>query len=182
MPQECGVSTAFNVIDLTPFVVDTQALNLRPNSLQKEEDDGHGHISHEGLKEEETLALEDPMTRGKLKKLQEEVQQELAILKDQREAKKDFGLCLGLDFLVVFVRTPNLFDPVGKVPKPKEDSRTKGTPQGSQLYNPIQREEHSTLGSRAGLAKTYPTRPTTRMKPKRAGAHIPLQGKQRKEA
>ncbi|RDX79968.1 hypothetical protein CR513_39537, partial [Mucuna pruriens] len=52
---------------------DTQAPNLRPNSLQKEKDDGHGHISHEGLKEEETLELKGPMTRGRLKKLQEEL-------------------------------------------------------------------------------------------------------------
>ncbi|RDX79662.1 hypothetical protein CR513_39894, partial [Mucuna pruriens] len=29
----------FNVIDLTPFDIGTQALNLRPNSLQEGEDD-----------------------------------------------------------------------------------------------------------------------------------------------
>ncbi|RDY02329.1 hypothetical protein CR513_14225, partial [Mucuna pruriens] len=52
----------------------TQAPNLRPNSLQEGKDDaymeGHGHIPHEGFKEEETPAFEGLMTRGRLKKLQ----------------------------------------------------------------------------------------------------------------
>ncbi|RDX86566.1 hypothetical protein CR513_32090, partial [Mucuna pruriens] len=85
MSRENGGNIIFNVIDLTSFVVSTQAPNLRPNSLQEGKDDtyieGHSHIPHEGFKEEETHALEGPITRGRLKKLQEEVQQKLAALK-----------------------------------------------------------------------------------------------------
>ncbi|RDX92149.1 hypothetical protein CR513_25769, partial [Mucuna pruriens] len=46
----------------------------------------HGHITHESFNEEETLALEGPMTRGRLKKLQGEMQHELVIPKGQGEA------------------------------------------------------------------------------------------------
>ncbi|RDX80782.1 hypothetical protein CR513_38630, partial [Mucuna pruriens] len=61
-------STSFNVIDLTPFDVGTQAQNLRSNSLQQRANDayieGHGHIPYEGFKEVETPTLEGLMTRG----------------------------------------------------------------------------------------------------------------------
>ncbi|RDY09817.1 hypothetical protein CR513_05766, partial [Mucuna pruriens] len=39
MPQKYGQSNSFNVIDLIPFDVGTQAPNLRQNSLQKGEND-----------------------------------------------------------------------------------------------------------------------------------------------
>ncbi|RDY05080.1 hypothetical protein CR513_11120, partial [Mucuna pruriens] len=44
MPQEYRGSNSFNVIDLTPFDVGTQALNLRSNSLQEEKYDIYIYI------------------------------------------------------------------------------------------------------------------------------------------
>ncbi|RDX68243.1 hypothetical protein CR513_52787, partial [Mucuna pruriens] len=45
---------SFNVIDLTPFDIGTQAPNLRPNSLQEMDDDAymedHSHIPYESFK------------------------------------------------------------------------------------------------------------------------------------
>ncbi|RDX89143.1 hypothetical protein CR513_29164, partial [Mucuna pruriens] len=90
MFQEYIGNTSFNVIDLTlfdpikrvlaqvsrPAQIDSavqQPNKERPialstlNSFQEGEDDaymkGHGHISHEGFKEVETLAIEGLMTR-----------------------------------------------------------------------------------------------------------------------
>ncbi|RDX98153.1 hypothetical protein CR513_18962, partial [Mucuna pruriens] len=67
--------------------VGTQAPNLRSNSLQKREDDTYtgGHIQ-KGENEIATLTLEGPMTRDRLKRTQEEVNQELAMLKSQEKA------------------------------------------------------------------------------------------------
>ncbi|RDX93924.1 hypothetical protein CR513_23746, partial [Mucuna pruriens] len=60
----------------------TQASNLRLN-LQEREDDMN--MARQGsLKNIETIALEGPMTRERLKKLQE-IQREISFLKDQRE-------------------------------------------------------------------------------------------------
>ncbi|RDX78673.1 hypothetical protein CR513_41014, partial [Mucuna pruriens] len=65
----------FNVIDLTPCDASVEAPNLRINSLQEGEDDTY----LEGA----TPALEGPITSGRLKRIQEEVQHNLATLKDQ---------------------------------------------------------------------------------------------------
>ncbi|RDX96357.1 hypothetical protein CR513_20988, partial [Mucuna pruriens] len=65
--QFYGVSNSFNVSDLSPCVIGTQAPNLR-----KKEDDMS--IDMKGSMEDmETQDLKDPMTRGKLKRLSEEV-------------------------------------------------------------------------------------------------------------
>ncbi|RDX62523.1 hypothetical protein CR513_59132, partial [Mucuna pruriens] len=57
----------------------TQAPNLRSNSIQEGEDNAYagGHIQ-EGENEIATHVLEGPMTRGRLKRIQEEVYQELS--------------------------------------------------------------------------------------------------------
>ncbi|RDX99431.1 Retrovirus-related Pol polyprotein from transposon 17.6, partial [Mucuna pruriens] len=67
----------------------TQALNLRSNSLQEEGDDAYmgGHIQ-EGENEIDTPTLEGPMTRGRLKRIQEEVQQEMIMLKGQERGRR----------------------------------------------------------------------------------------------
>ncbi|RDY03837.1 hypothetical protein CR513_12529, partial [Mucuna pruriens] len=59
-----GGSTTFNVIDLIPCDASIEAPNLRTNSLQEGEDDAY--------MEEETPVLEGPITRGRLKRIQEE--------------------------------------------------------------------------------------------------------------
>ncbi|RDX69091.1 hypothetical protein CR513_51837, partial [Mucuna pruriens] len=64
-----------------------EAPNLKTNSLQEGEDDAYT----EGA----TLALEGPITRGRLKRIQKEVQHNLATLKDQGEdqsCRYDSGL------------------------------------------------------------------------------------------
>ncbi|RDX91782.1 hypothetical protein CR513_26180, partial [Mucuna pruriens] len=70
MPQDVGGSTTFNVIDLTPFDASVEgeddAPNLRTNSLQEGEDDAYI--------ERETRTLEGHITRGRLKRIQEEDQ------------------------------------------------------------------------------------------------------------
>ncbi|RDX87481.1 Retrovirus-related Pol polyprotein from transposon 17.6, partial [Mucuna pruriens] len=70
----------------------TQALNLRSNSLQGGENDvyigGHTQGTQDGENEVATPSLEGPMTRGRLKRIEEEVQHELAILKGQEEAQE----------------------------------------------------------------------------------------------
>ncbi|RDX82699.1 hypothetical protein CR513_36483, partial [Mucuna pruriens] len=77
IPQEYGGSNNFNMVDLSPYDVGTQALNLRSNSLQEGKDDinmvGKGQNHHRSLKNIETTILEGPMTKEKLRKLQEEV-------------------------------------------------------------------------------------------------------------
>ncbi|RDX85652.1 hypothetical protein CR513_33133, partial [Mucuna pruriens] len=82
----------FNVIDLTPCVVGTQALNLSSNSLQEGEDDAyigdHTQGPQEGVNEEAIHALEDLMTRRRLKRIQEEVQHELATLKGKEKGQE----------------------------------------------------------------------------------------------
>ncbi|RDX72739.1 hypothetical protein CR513_47727, partial [Mucuna pruriens] len=56
----------------------TQASNLRPNSLQEGEDDmyteGQSHIQHGGFKRMVSTILEGPVIIGRLRKLQEEIQ------------------------------------------------------------------------------------------------------------
>ncbi|RDY09731.1 hypothetical protein CR513_05856, partial [Mucuna pruriens] len=74
MPQEFGGST--------------QAPNLRSNSLQEMEDDKPHSRTQDGKKEAATPALEGLVTRGNLKRIQEKVQHELAMLKGQEEAQE----------------------------------------------------------------------------------------------
>ncbi|RDX82398.1 hypothetical protein CR513_36823, partial [Mucuna pruriens] len=77
---------------LHPCVVGTKVANLRSNSLKEEEDDayvgGHTQGTQEGKDEAATPALKSPMTRGKLKRIQEEVEQKLVMLKGQEKAKR----------------------------------------------------------------------------------------------
>ncbi|RDX94939.1 hypothetical protein CR513_22615, partial [Mucuna pruriens] len=87
MHQEFGGSTLFNVIDLDPCVAGTQALNLKSNFLQEGEDDTYiGSHSQEDEVKEATRTHEGPMTRGRLKRIQEEVHQKLTMLKGHEEA------------------------------------------------------------------------------------------------
>ncbi|RDX79547.1 hypothetical protein CR513_40011, partial [Mucuna pruriens] len=61
-----------------------QAPNLRLNYLQEGEDDMN---THGGFKSMDSTILEGPMTRGRLRKLQEEVHQEMGLLKGQERLK-----------------------------------------------------------------------------------------------
>ncbi|RDX85277.1 hypothetical protein CR513_33551, partial [Mucuna pruriens] len=95
LPRGFGGSTTFNVIEgqvLHPCVVGTKVPNLRSNFLQEEEDDaymgGHTRRTQEGKDEVATPALKGPMTRGRLKRIQEEVGQKLVMLKGQEEAQE----------------------------------------------------------------------------------------------
>ncbi|RDY04988.1 hypothetical protein CR513_11218, partial [Mucuna pruriens] len=87
MPHKFGGNTTFNVIDLS-----TQAPNLRSNSLQEGEDDayigGHTQGTQESKNKVANPTLEGPMTMGRLKRNQEEVQHELATFKGQEGQKK----------------------------------------------------------------------------------------------
>ncbi|RDX76792.1 hypothetical protein CR513_43175, partial [Mucuna pruriens] len=80
------------------FKEGTQDPNLRSSSLQKGEDDAYmrdytqGHQG--GLNKEANPTLEGPMTKGRLKRIQEEVQLKLATLRAKRRPKKAY-LALG---------------------------------------------------------------------------------------
>ncbi|RDX91633.1 hypothetical protein CR513_26355, partial [Mucuna pruriens] len=94
MPQVFRGNTTFNVIDLTHFVIGTQAPHLRSNSSQEEEEDDaymgdHTEELREGMNEEASHALEGPMTRRRVKRIQDEVQHELATLKGKEEGNMD---------------------------------------------------------------------------------------------
>ncbi|RDX72737.1 hypothetical protein CR513_47735, partial [Mucuna pruriens] len=69
------------------FKEGTLAPNLTPNSLQEGEDDMHmegkGHIQHRGFKRMNSTILKDPITRGRLRKFQEEVHYEMCLFKSQ---------------------------------------------------------------------------------------------------
>ncbi|RDX97462.1 Retrovirus-related Pol polyprotein from transposon 17.6, partial [Mucuna pruriens] len=68
----------------------TQAPNLRSNSLQERDEDtymgGHTQGIQKGKDEVDTPTLKDPMTRGRLKMIQEEVEQRFSMLKGQEKA------------------------------------------------------------------------------------------------
>ncbi|RDX69782.1 hypothetical protein CR513_51057, partial [Mucuna pruriens] len=60
--------------------IGVEAPSLRTNSLQNREDDGY--------MEKETPTLEEPITRGRLRRIQEEVKHLLTTLKDQEEGQE----------------------------------------------------------------------------------------------
>ncbi|RDY11897.1 hypothetical protein CR513_03376, partial [Mucuna pruriens] len=80
---------------LLAFDYGTQAPNLSSNLLQEGEDGayqgGHGQGGQENLNGKSTPALEGPMSRGRLKRIQEEVQHKLAHLKANNRPKKGGG-------------------------------------------------------------------------------------------
>ncbi|RDX69980.1 hypothetical protein CR513_50831, partial [Mucuna pruriens] len=92
IPQGFGGNIAFNVIDLTLYVIGTgasnvtrtEAPNLRSNSLQEAEDDAcsKSHCLEDKVKEV-ALMPKGPMARCRLKKINEVVRQMLALLRDQ---------------------------------------------------------------------------------------------------
>ncbi|RDY11930.1 hypothetical protein CR513_03341, partial [Mucuna pruriens] len=115
--------------------------------------EGHSHISHEGFKEEETLVLEGLMTRGRLKKLQGEVQQELVTLKDQGEAKEGHTMPKAQFrpiFLVLIISIARVI--------------TKGTSKSVMIVNPMFHHSKglalSTKNTRASLKKRKLILPT----------------------
>ncbi|RDX82927.1 hypothetical protein CR513_36224, partial [Mucuna pruriens] len=70
-------SNSFNVINLSRFGIGTQVSHLRTNSLQKGEHDMDLDMlredTHEGKESMETKELQDPITRGRMRKLKQEV-------------------------------------------------------------------------------------------------------------
>ncbi|RDY01010.1 Tf2-9, partial [Mucuna pruriens] len=89
-------------------------MNLKKCTFYAKEVVFLGYIPHEGFKEEETPTLEGPMTTGRLKKLQGEVQQKLVTLKVKERPKndtlcrEDHLACFGFAWLVGFVGVKNL--------------------------------------------------------------------------
>ncbi|RDX90717.1 hypothetical protein CR513_27393, partial [Mucuna pruriens] len=63
--------------DLTPCGIGVKESNLRANYLQKREDDAY--------RKRKNPTLHGPLIRGRLRKIQEEVQHQLTTLKDPRE-------------------------------------------------------------------------------------------------
>ncbi|RDX77490.1 hypothetical protein CR513_42375, partial [Mucuna pruriens] len=79
MPKEFWDNNTFNVIDLTPCEASVEKPDLRTNSLQEGEDDTYT--------ERENPTLQGPITRGRLRRTQEEVQHQLTTLKDLGEGQ-----------------------------------------------------------------------------------------------
>ncbi|RDX82159.1 hypothetical protein CR513_37083, partial [Mucuna pruriens] len=77
MPKEFRSNNTFNVIDLTPCDVGVEELNLRANYLQEGEDDAYTKRT--------TPTLQGPITKGRLRRIQEEVQHQLTTLRDLGE-------------------------------------------------------------------------------------------------
>ncbi|RDX96808.1 hypothetical protein CR513_20493, partial [Mucuna pruriens] len=88
MPKEFEGSTTFNVIDLTPCDLGVEgeddAPNLRINSFQEGENDAY--------MEKATPTLERPITRGRLRRIQEEVQHQLTNLNEEKEGHEGHTL------------------------------------------------------------------------------------------
>ncbi|RDX78676.1 hypothetical protein CR513_41006, partial [Mucuna pruriens] len=69
-----------NIIELTPYDVGVEELNLRVNSLQEGEDNAYTKM--------EKPTLQRPVTKGRLRRFQKEVQHQLSTLKDSREGHR----------------------------------------------------------------------------------------------
>ena len=68
IPGEYGVSSSFNVVDLTPFVAYDDFEHLRVNSFQEGENDENPKTSQ----------IQEPMTRSRTKQLVDTLQQMVA--------------------------------------------------------------------------------------------------------
>ncbi|RDX72337.1 hypothetical protein CR513_48199, partial [Mucuna pruriens] len=80
-------------MEATHILLVTNDQNLRSNSLQEEEDDV-GMDMKRSMKDMETKDLKGPMTKGRLRKLQEEVQDMLSLLIAQEELKPTHTLVI----------------------------------------------------------------------------------------
>jgi len=80
LPSKYNVSNTFNVSDLSPFTADDEALEL--NSILSQEGRNDDDIQTKGHSEQELDQaipdLGEPMTRGRLKKVQETLQHKVA--------------------------------------------------------------------------------------------------------
>ncbi|RDX84252.1 hypothetical protein CR513_34728, partial [Mucuna pruriens] len=80
MPKEFGGNNTFNVINLTPRGAGVEEPNLRANSFQEGEDNAYT--------ERKNPTLQGPVTRRRLRRIQEEVQYQLTTLKDPRKGHR----------------------------------------------------------------------------------------------
>ena len=81
IPGEYGVSSSFNVVDLTPFVAYDDFEHLRVNSFQEGENDENPKTSQ----------IQEPMTRSRTKQSVDTLQQMVLDILNKTQVEKDEG-------------------------------------------------------------------------------------------
>jgi len=81
IPGEYGVSSSFNVADLTPFVAGGDAEDLRANAFQEGGND----------KNPKSAQIQGPMTRKWTKQSEDTLQQMVSAMLDKAQVEKDEG-------------------------------------------------------------------------------------------
>jgi len=81
IPSEYGVSSSFNVVDLTPFVTDDDSKHLRENAFQEGGNDENP----------KTAQIQGPMTRSRTKQSLDTLQQMVADILNKTQVEKDEG-------------------------------------------------------------------------------------------
>ena len=79
--DEYGVSSSFNVTDLTPFVTGDDAEHLKANAFQEEGND----------KNLETAQIQGPMTKSRTKQSMDTLQQKVEDILNKAQVEKDEG-------------------------------------------------------------------------------------------
>jgi len=79
IPGEYGVSSSFNVVDLTPLVVGDDYEHLRANSFQEGGNDENP----------KTAQIQGPMTRSRTKQSMNTLQQMVADILNKAQVEKD---------------------------------------------------------------------------------------------
>jgi len=82
IPGEYGVSSSFNVVDLTPFVAGGDSEDLRANAFQERGNDENP----------KTIQIHGPITRSRTKKSEDTLQQMVSNIHDKAQVEKDEGL------------------------------------------------------------------------------------------
>jgi len=81
IPGEYGVSSSFNVADMTPFVAGDDSEDLRANAFQEGGNDENPKIAQ----------IQEPMTRSRTKLSMDSLQQMVASILNKAQVEKDEG-------------------------------------------------------------------------------------------
>ena len=96
IPGEYGVSSSFNVVDLTLFVVDGEFEDLRANDFQERGNDENPKIAQ----------VQEPMTRSRTKQSEDILQQMVSAILNKAQVERDEGL-EALPRILIVVKGPN---------------------------------------------------------------------------
>ena len=81
IPGEYGVSSSFNVSNLTPFIAGDDSEHLRANAFQEGRNDENPKIAQ----------IQGPMTRNRTKQSEDTLQQMVSVILNKAQVEKDEG-------------------------------------------------------------------------------------------